>query len=175
MRRPKTIAVKVKQHKGKWWVFIDHQGKRKAKCVGTSKRAAEQVAEKIQAKIALGKPSPTMEQILQAQLNQLAEVNPHGISGTCVYFLQAQHGGPVKIGFTQDLVCRMQTLGTGSPSPLRVLAVAAEGTPDMEADLHAAFAAARLHGEWFHLTEDLVDYIAMLSTRHYERSTEQWA
>jgi len=48
------MAVKVKQHKGKWWVFIDHKGKRKAKCIGTSKRAADQVAEKIQAKISLG-------------------------------------------------------------------------------------------------------------------------
>ncbi len=48
------MAVKVKQHKGAWWVFVDHKGKRKAKRVGTSKRAAEQVAEKIQAKIALG-------------------------------------------------------------------------------------------------------------------------
>src|SRR5262249_1258425 len=51
---PKTMAVKVKHHKGKWWVFIDHKGKRKAKCIGTSKRAAESVAEKIQAKISLG-------------------------------------------------------------------------------------------------------------------------
>jgi hypothetical protein len=25
------MAVKVKQHKGKWWVFIDYRGKRKAK------------------------------------------------------------------------------------------------------------------------------------------------
>src|SRR2546430_13545274 len=48
------MAVKVKQHKGKWWVFIDHKDKRKAKCIGTSKRAAESVAEKIQAKISLG-------------------------------------------------------------------------------------------------------------------------
>src|SRR5947207_1712408 len=48
------MAVKVKQHKGAWWVFINHRGKRKAKRIGTSKRAAEQVAEKIQAKIALG-------------------------------------------------------------------------------------------------------------------------
>ena len=48
------MAVKVKQHKGKWWAFIDHKGKRKAKCIGTSKRAAEGVAEKIQAKISLG-------------------------------------------------------------------------------------------------------------------------
>ncbi len=48
------MVVKVKQHKGEWWVFIDHKGKRKAKCVGTSKRAADLVAEKIQAKISLG-------------------------------------------------------------------------------------------------------------------------
>src|SRR4030095_145794 len=48
------MAVKVKQHKGKWWIFIDHKGKRKAKCVGTSKRAAEEVAGKIEAKLKLG-------------------------------------------------------------------------------------------------------------------------
>ena len=48
------MAVKVKHHKGKYWVFIDHKGKRKAKCIGESKRAAQQVAEKIQAKISLG-------------------------------------------------------------------------------------------------------------------------
>jgi hypothetical protein len=35
-------------------VFIDHKGKRKAKCIGTSKRAAETAAKKIQTKIALG-------------------------------------------------------------------------------------------------------------------------
>lgn len=47
------MAVKVKQHKGKWWIFIDHKGKRKAKCVGT-KHAAEEVAGKIEAKMLLG-------------------------------------------------------------------------------------------------------------------------
>jgi hypothetical protein len=24
------MAIKVKQHKGKWWIFVDHRGKRKA-------------------------------------------------------------------------------------------------------------------------------------------------
>ena len=47
------MAVKVKQRNGKWWIYIDHQGKRKAKCVG-DKRAAQQVAEQIQARLALG-------------------------------------------------------------------------------------------------------------------------
>lgn len=40
------MAVKVKQRNGKWWIFIDHKGKRKAKCVG-SKRAAEEVASQV--------------------------------------------------------------------------------------------------------------------------------
>src|SRR5713101_7269847 len=48
------MAVKVRHHKGKYWVFIDHKGKRKAKCIGTSKRTAEVAAEKIAAKLTLG-------------------------------------------------------------------------------------------------------------------------
>jgi integrase len=44
------MAVHVKQHTGAWWIFIDHKGERKAKRIGSSRRAAE----KIQAKIALG-------------------------------------------------------------------------------------------------------------------------
>src|SRR5215510_6167556 len=47
------MAVKVRQKSGKWWVFIDHKGKRKAKCIG-DKRAAEQLKAKLEAKIALG-------------------------------------------------------------------------------------------------------------------------
>ena len=30
--------------------------------------------------------------------------------GPCVYFLQAEHGGPIKIGFTQDLSRRLHAL-----------------------------------------------------------------
>ena len=47
------MAVKVRERKDKWWVFIDHNGHRKAKCVG-DRRSAIQVAEKIRAKLALG-------------------------------------------------------------------------------------------------------------------------
>src|SRR5215510_10395115 len=101
------MAVKVKQYKGKWWVFIDHKGKRKAKCVG-SKQAAETAAKKIEAQLILGTPSPTEEDILQAQLSQLGGVSTAISEGPCVYFLQAVLGGPIKIGFTQDLPERVQ-------------------------------------------------------------------
>jgi integrase len=50
------VGVKVREKpkgSGRWYVFIDYQGKRKAKYVGTEK-AASQAAEKIQARLVLG-------------------------------------------------------------------------------------------------------------------------
>ncbi len=51
------MAVKVKAWKGAWWVFIDHHGQRKAKRIGAGapgKKAAQQVAHRIQACLVLG-------------------------------------------------------------------------------------------------------------------------
>jgi integrase len=51
------MGVKVRERDGAWWVFIHHKGRRKAKRIGVGdpgKKAAKAVAEKIQAKLALG-------------------------------------------------------------------------------------------------------------------------
>ena len=51
------MGVKVRERpagSGTWWVFIDHQGKRKAKKIGRDERLAREVAKKIEAKLALG-------------------------------------------------------------------------------------------------------------------------
>ena len=48
------MAVKVREYKGKWWLFIDHKGKRKKKCIGSDKRAAERAAKLVEARLALG-------------------------------------------------------------------------------------------------------------------------
>lgn len=48
------MGVKIRQKDGKWYVFINHKGKRKAKCVGDSKRAAEEVKRKLEAQLTLG-------------------------------------------------------------------------------------------------------------------------
>ena len=51
------MAVKVRERpkgSGIWWIFIDHQGKRKAKKIGKNKKFAQDVAEKIGAKLKLG-------------------------------------------------------------------------------------------------------------------------
>jgi integrase len=48
------MGVKVREKDGKWYVFINHHGQRKAKCVGDSKKAAEDVKRKLEAKLTLG-------------------------------------------------------------------------------------------------------------------------
>lgn len=51
------MGVKVRERKGAWWLFIDHQGRRKAKRVGVgkdAKKAAETAATKLRAKLVEG-------------------------------------------------------------------------------------------------------------------------
>ena len=48
------MAVRLRERKGKWWVYIYRNGKEKAKCVGADKQRAEAIAAKIQAKLTLG-------------------------------------------------------------------------------------------------------------------------
>jgi integrase len=52
-----SMGVKVRERprgSGIWWIFIDHQGTRKAKKVGRDKRTASEAAKKIEAKLTLG-------------------------------------------------------------------------------------------------------------------------
>src|SRR5260370_18596685 len=37
------MGVKIRKRGGKWYVFVNYRGRRKAKCVGSSREAAEQV------------------------------------------------------------------------------------------------------------------------------------
>lgn len=51
------MGVKVREKQkgsGVWWIFIDHQGRRKAKKIGKDKKVAEEIAKKIEAKLVLG-------------------------------------------------------------------------------------------------------------------------
>ena len=48
------MGVKIRKRGGKWYVFVNYHGKRKAKCVGTSRELAEQVRRQFEAKLALG-------------------------------------------------------------------------------------------------------------------------
>jgi integrase len=74
------MGVKIRKRGGKWYVFVNYQG-RKAKCVGGSRQLAEQVKRRLEAKLALGElgfmaetSGVTFEQYSQRWLKQHAEV-----------------------------------------------------------------------------------------------------
>ena len=48
------MGVKLKKHKGKWYLFIDYNGKRKAKCLGTDRKLAESIKRQVEVKLVLG-------------------------------------------------------------------------------------------------------------------------
>jgi len=51
------MGVSIRQKpkgSGVWWVFINHQGRRKAKKIGKDKKLAREVAKKVDAKLVLG-------------------------------------------------------------------------------------------------------------------------
>lgn len=75
------MGVKIRKRGGKWYVFVNYHGRRKAKCVGTTREVAEQVRRQLEAKLALGdlgfltEPSGlTLEQYSRRWLKQHAEV-----------------------------------------------------------------------------------------------------
>lgn len=75
-----------------------------------------------------------------------------------IYFVQAEDGGPIKIGFTERLRERHRNLAAEYCKPLRVLAVT-DGMRAEEKALHERFAHLRQTGEWFHPADDLKAYI----------------
>jgi hypothetical protein len=67
----------------------------------------------------------------------------------------------VKIGYARDVGRRMTKMQADNHKILTCLAVI-EGGRAEEADIHARFSEARLHGEWFAPVPDLLSYIKAL-------------
>jgi hypothetical protein len=78
------------------------------------------------------------------------------VEGSCVYF--AAVGGRIKIGWSKKVGTRIAQLQTGNAEPIELLGVLPGGRFH-ERRLHQQFAAARLSGEWFAATPDLLAFI----------------
>jgi hypothetical protein len=87
---------------------------------------------------------------------------PAALKAAVIYFIQSEHGGPIKVGRADDLARRVMGLQTGRPDKLVVL-TAAEGTRKDERDIHAAFSSVRERGEWFHPTPGLLSFVRAVS------------
>lgn len=79
--------------------------------------------------------------------------------GARVYFAQA--GDRIKIGWSRNVGARIAQLQTGNPDPVQLLATT-PGARSLERQLHARFATARVAGEWFDATDELLAYVGSL-------------
>lgn len=76
-----------------------------------------------------------------------------------LYFIESAVLNRIKIGHTGVTDKRLRELRTGSPDPdLRLLFVLA-GAGEHETRVHRAWASAWSHGEWFHGTPELREWI----------------
>jgi len=83
----RLMGVKIREWKGAWWVFINHQGTRKARRIGTGepgRKAAKQVAQQIQARLALGQAafdrpqtSMTLDAYAETFLERIEQTRKH--------------------------------------------------------------------------------------------------
>jgi hypothetical protein len=75
------MGVKIRKRGGKWYVFVNYHGRRKAKCLGSGRQLAEQVKRQLEAKLALGrflrqdeKPVPLFRDYAKNWLTGYAEL-----------------------------------------------------------------------------------------------------
>jgi hypothetical protein len=78
-----------------------------------------------------------------------------------IYFAQATEGGPIKIGFSDDVPTRIKALKGHYGCELRLLKTI-EGDKQTEKEIHRQFAHLRLGpGEQFQPAHDLMDFIGL--------------
>ena len=84
----------------------------------------------------------------------------HQKSGGCIYFIQAENGGLVKIGYTENLDKRFRIIQAHSPERMRIIGKI-KGSMATEEEIHSKFARDRRHGEWFELSKRLMQLIEL--------------
>lgn len=71
-----------------------------------------------------------------------------------IYFVRAVTGGPIKVGYTNNITMRLMNMQQGNPAKLTCLRLIA-GDHSLEREIHARFDKHRLLGEWFAATPEL--------------------
>lgn len=114
-----------------------------------------------QASYRLGGPRP------QSRVNPNWDADEHNapflkaMKGVaCVYFIQAgTRRGPIKIGRASNLAGRLSDIQTHNHEALYVLAAIPGGAAE-EARMHEKFDRARIRGEWFTPSPELLSFIS---------------
>lgn len=87
-------------------------------------------------------------------------------SFTNIYFVICKATGAVKIGRADNVKNRLSSLQISTPNELAVLGYF-RAPAVFEGVLHTIFASSRLRGEWFSITDDLLDLVEAGNDRNY--------
>ena len=79
----------------------------------------------------------------------------------CLYFIQCDDDGPIKIGVTVDLSGRLQALQLANHHELKIIATE-NASLKREKELHERFGYLKIRGEWFKPGNELLAYIDVL-------------
>jgi len=75
-----------------------------------------------------------------------------------IYFVQMENTGPIKSGFSKNIINRMSDLKVASPYPLKMVH-SYRGTRKDEQLLHSIFRKDSLRGEWFLPSKRVIKFI----------------
>jgi DNA repair exonuclease SbcCD nuclease subunit len=97
----------------------------------------------------------------------------------CVYFLQSENGGPVKIGKATSnyhVKKRLESCQIGNPETLQIVAIAEWCRHDFEKTVHNFYKDKRIRGEWFEnsILQNLKDDLEWLNNLRRYASEENW-
>lgn len=73
-----------------------------------------------------------------------------------IYFIKSERY--VKIGYSANPIKRVAQLKVSIPYHIKVVCIISGGLSD-ERNLHKKFMSSHYRGEWFHLSEEIVDYM----------------
>jgi len=102
------------------------------------------------------------QQELQRQLEKERHRQTQVQNPFVYYCAWADRPDAIKIGYTTNVLSRMKSFLTGSPSDLWMIAIQPVKSIDDEARLHGRFRHHKIRGEWFHAKEDLLTHILSL-------------
>lgn len=90
------------------------------------------------------------------------------INKDVVYFVQDGVSKKIKIGYSSNFKRRYRDLCSSNANDLFVLGVI-RGSEEKEREIHSQFSHHRSHGEWFHPTEQILQFIKEVKTEENKK------
>lgn len=136
---------------------------RQRNCHECNRLANEKYRESLKADLELGR---SFRKIMGRKRADTATLRKAIMAGPSrpgfVYFIQADPGDEIKIGFSTHPARRLRVLQTAATRTLHILATT-PGMQDKEYQIHQRFAAYRTIGEWFTPSDELLAFIQELN------------